>query len=179
VYQVRGRAQCHDAAKLLAKHGRGWTGASGRNSSSGRAALAEPRRLPGLLPGLGTRSVYCIFSKLESSWRFIGKVSVHSIHICVHSPRGALLASAAIDSNGRVLPGLQIHSEAGTVCQLVSPWPENSHGSGGAAPLFTVETAVGVPVQVSTAAKVGPGITVYSFRTEAGTTYILRPAAGL
>jgi hypothetical protein len=88
--------------------------------------------------------------------------------------RGAFLASAAMDSSGRVLPGLQILSEVGTLCKLVSPWNSQAHSN---TPPFTVKTAGGAPVQVSIGGSVSRGIPVYSFHTEPGTTYVLNPVS--
>ena len=86
--------------------------------------------------------------------------------------RGAFLASGAIDSSGHVQPGLEIYSETGGVCQLVSPWPGDHTPT---AP-FTVKTTGGALIQVGIATTVGPADTpVYSFRTDAGETYVLSP----
>ena len=67
---------------------------------------------------------------------------------------GAFLASASIDSSGTVGP-ISLLSEVGTECVVESPWPMLSVTSGGK----------NVPVR-----KNG---TLFTFSTEAGSSYIL------
>lgn len=78
--------------------------------------------------------------------------------------RGAFLVSAAIDSSGAVLPGVEIHSEAGAVCRIVAPWPTGH---------LSVQTAAGTQVDVKPGNPVGRGVKTFSFDTLANETYRL------
>lgn len=86
------------------------------------------------------------------------------------------MVTAAIDATGRVVPGVQIYSEAGSVCRLVSPWPTSDGANGNP---FDVVRADGTTVQVNTGASVGRGIRTYTFKTAIGETYRLYPASPL
>ena len=82
--------------------------------------------------------------------------------------RGAFLVSAAIDASGEVLPGVEIHSEAGAVCNIVAPW--SAVGSGRSRLLVK---SAGVAVAVKPGATVKGGSRVFSFETRSGETYRL------
>ena len=78
--------------------------------------------------------------------------------------RGAFLVTAAINEDGQVLSGVQIHSEAGSACRLVAPWSAG----------MRVRTISGEEIRVEAAATVG-NVSTYVFDTEPGETYALTP----
>ena len=82
--------------------------------------------------------------------------------------RGAFLVTAAINEDGRVLSGVEIHSEAGVPCRLVAPWPTG----------MQVRTTSGTIVHAKATPMVG-NVSTYVFETTPGETYILNPIMSL